>query len=130
VVMPLRLDGGPMHVLVNRGWVKGTGDRSRLPPVETPQGEVHIVGIAVVPGLRVYELSDELIEGRVWQNVTIDRYRSHTGYTIQPVMIEQTNDTADGLVRVWPSSTRNILVHRSYALQWFSFALLIGFAYF
>lgn len=130
VVVPLRLDDGTTHVLVDRGWVKGTGDRTRLPAVTTPEGEVHIVGIAVVPGLRVFELSDEQIQGRVWQNLTIERYRSHMGYAIQPIMIEQTNDTEDGLMRVWPTPTRDIAMHRSYALQWFSLAVLIAVAYF
>jgi surfeit locus 1 family protein len=117
-------------VLVDRGWVKGTGDRTRLPAVETPGSEVHVVGIAVVPGRNAYELSDEQIEGRVWQNLTIERYRSHMEYAIQPIMIEQTNDTHDGLMRVWPTPTRSIAVHRSYALQWFSMAVLIAAAYF
>ena len=31
VVMPLRLGDSRMHVLVNRGWIAGTGDRTRLP---------------------------------------------------------------------------------------------------
>jgi surfeit locus 1 family protein len=129
VVMPLRLDGSTMHVLVNRGWVTGTGDRARLPSVKTPEGEVHIVGIAVEPGLRVYELSEQQIEGQVWQNLTVERYRAHTNYAIQPIMIQQTNDTGDGLLRVWPTPTRSIAVHRSYALQWFSLAVLIAVAY-
>ena len=30
VVMPLALEGGPMHVLVNRGWVRGDRKSTRL----------------------------------------------------------------------------------------------------
>lgn len=129
LVMPLKLGDGSRHVLVNRGWVRGSGDRSRLPEVATPAHEVQVVGIAVVPGRRVYELGSGAIEGKVWQNLTLERYRSHTGYAVQPFMILQTNDLGDGLVRAWPSADRRIDVHRSYAVQWFALAAAIAAAY-
>jgi surfeit locus 1 family protein len=129
VVMPLRIEGGDMHVLVNRGWVKGSGDRSQLPPLVTPAGVVQVLGLARVPGKHIYELSQERSDGPVWQSLSIERYRAHKAHPLQPIMIQQTNDTGDGLVREWPSATRSINVHRSYAAQWFAFALLIAAAY-
>lgn len=129
VIAPLKLEGGAMHVLVNRGWVQGTGDRAHLPEIDTPAAEVRIVGLAVVPGRKIYELSDDRIEGRVWQNLTLERYHAHTGLALQPIMIRQTNDTGDGLVREWPTPARSINVHRSYAFQWFALAVAIALAY-
>jgi surfeit locus 1 family protein len=118
-----------MHVLVNRGWVRGSGDRSQLPRVVTPPGVVHVLGLAVVPGKHIYELSQERAEGPVWQSLSLERYLAHKAYALQPITIQQSNDTGDGLVREWPTSTRSINVHRSYAVQWFAFALLIAAAY-
>jgi surfeit locus 1 family protein len=129
VIMPLALEGGAMHVLVNRGWVRGTGDRSRLPAIETPAEEVAVVGLAVVPGRRIFELSADRSAGPVWQNLTLERYRAYSGLTLQPVLVQQTSEAADGLVREWPTPTRSIDVHRSYAVQWFALALLIAIAY-
>lgn len=129
VVMPLKIEGDGMHVLVNRGWVRGTGDRSRLPEITTPAGVVHVVGLALVPGRKVFELSDSAPQGPVWQNLTLGRYRARKGYTLQPIMIQQTNDTGDGLVREWPTAARSIDVHRSYAVQWFALAVLIAVVY-
>ncbi|MCC6533235.1 MAG: SURF1 family protein [Burkholderiales bacterium] len=129
VVMPLRLAGADMHVLVDRGWIAGTGDRRRLPEVRTPAGDVAVSGLALVPGRKLYELSAEAIEGIVWQNLTIERYRAHMPYPIQPVMIQQATELADGLVRSWQPSEREINVHRSYAFQWFALALLIACGY-
>ncbi len=129
VIMPLALEGGDMHVLVDRGWVRGTGDRARLPPIDTPAGEVLVEGLAVVPGRRIYELSDVQPEGPVWQNLTIERYRSRKSFALQPIMIQQTNDVGDGLVRDWPTPTRSIDVHRSYAVQWFALSVLIASMY-
>jgi len=130
VVTPLRLAATNVYVLVNRGWIAGTGDRRKLPEVRTPSGEVLVAGVAIVPGQRMVELSDDAIEGAVWQNLTIERYRAHMPYPIQPVLIQQTNDTGDGLVREQASNDREINVHRSYALQWFSLAALVAVAYF
>jgi surfeit locus 1 family protein len=129
VVMPLALEGGPMHVLVNRGWVRGTGDRLRLPAIETPAGEVAVVGLAVVPGRRIFELAPDRSEGPIWQNLSLERYRAYTGLALQPIMVQQTSEAADALVREWPTPVSSIDVHRSYAVQWFALAVLIAVAY-
>ena len=52
VLTPLRLTGGDRVVLVQRGWApRHQVDRSLLPPVQTPTGEVQVSGrIAARPG--------------------------------------------------------------------------------
>lgn len=125
VIMPLRIEGTEIHLLVNRGWIAGTGDRQRLPEVRTPEELVAVSGIAVIPGKMVYELSEAAIEGKVWQNVSIERYSVHSGYSVHPVLVRQTNDVPDGLVRDWAVSDRAINVHRSYAFQWYALAVLV-----
>lgn len=129
VVMPLRLAGSSVYVLVNRGWVPGTGDRARLPQVTTPSGEVVVTGIAVIPGQKFYELSEQAPQGAVWQNLTIERYAARHGYRLQPVLVRQTNDAGDALVRDWAVSERSINVHRSYAFQWYALAVLVAVIY-
>lgn len=127
VVMPLRLGDGSRHVLVNRGWVAGSGDRSRLPQVNTPSGTVTASGLAVVPGKRFLEISTQVAEGNVWQNLTLDRYRQAVPIAIQPFVIQQ--DAAgvpqDGLVREWPPPDVGANTHYSYAFQWFALAVAI-----
>ena len=76
VVMPLKLEGSDRYVLVNRGWVARTADRAELPRVATAQGTVTVRGIAMVPRKRTLELSDHVMEGAIWQNLTIERYRA------------------------------------------------------
>lgn len=129
VVMPLRIDGTDMHLLVNRGWIAGTGDRQRLPQVRTPTDVVSLTGIAVIPGTKMYELSEMAIEGKVWQNLSVERYAANTGYKIQPILARQTSETPDGLIRDWTVSDRAINVHRSYAFQWYALAALVFVVY-
>jgi len=121
VVMPLAL-GGDRYVLVNRGWIAGMPDRSRLPEVRTPTTPVEVKGVAVVPAKRVFELSEQVMEGKVWQNLTLERYRSAYPIAIQPFVVRQDNALDDGLVREWEAPDFGIERHYGYAVQWFLLA--------
>ena len=121
VVTPLKLSGSAMHLLVQRGWIQGSPDR-REPEIRTPSGEVEVVGELRVPVSRVFELSSAAPQGRVWQNLTLDRYREATGLPLQPVLLLQTSDADDGLVRTWERPDLGINKHRGYAFQWFGLA--------
>ena len=132
VVTPLRIEGGDQHVLVNRGWVSWTSERARLPEVRTPEGIVTVTGLATVPGKRTFELSEEVMEGRVWQNLTVERYRkAFPSIRIQPFVIRQQNELGDGLMREWDPPDFGIDKHYGYAFQWFALAatLLIFYAF-
>jgi surfeit locus 1 family protein len=126
VVTPLHIDGGA-YVLVNRGWVRADVSRSRLPAVPLPQAPVTVAGIALPGNPRLFELSSDVQAGRVWQNVTVDRYRKAFGLELQPIIIEQQNALSDGLLREWKRPDAGIDRHRGYALQWFClcFAIIV-----
>jgi surfeit locus 1 family protein len=125
VVMPLRVGTDGTYVLVNRGWVARGLERSQLPAVDTPAGPVTVIGTAGMPSERIYELSGPTIEGRIWQNLVLDRYRSVTGLRVVDFVIQQENEADDGLLRRWDVPGFGIERHRSYAYQWLIFASLI-----
>lgn len=127
VVMPVAIGGGSRYVLVNRGWIAGNPDRARLPEVRTPQGTVEITGLAVLPSRRFLELSSRTAEGKVWQNLTIERYRDAFPIPLQPVMIRQESPLDDGLAREWDPPDLGVDKHYGYAFQWLalSFTLLV-----
>ena len=129
VLMPLRISGTNKHVIVNRGWIAATGDRARLPTVATPEGEIVVHGTAQAVSDRYVELSGAVAEGRVWQNLTLDRYRAATGLDVHPIVVQQESATDDGLVREWtpPDFGRN--THLAYAFQWFSLSAAILVCY-
>jgi surfeit locus 1 family protein len=129
VLAPLRIAGSEMHVLVNRGWVTGGRTRADLPQVATPAGEQTVVGLATVPSTHVFELAPDAVPGRVWQTLRLDRYRAWSNLELQPIVIEQTNDAGDGLVREWDRPDAGADRHRAYALQWFAFAALAAVLY-
>jgi surfeit locus 1 family protein len=125
VVMPLRIEGSDRYVLVNRGWIARTANRAELPAVPTPPTVVTVQGAAMVPRLRTLELSADVMEGPIWQNLTIDRYRSARPIPIQPFVIRQEGDAHDGLVREWEAPDFGIEKHYGYAFQWFALAATI-----
>jgi surfeit locus 1 family protein len=122
VLSPLRIAGGNVHVLVNRGWIAAGRTRAELPQVVPPAGEQTVEGLATVPAGRVYELTADTVEGPVWQNLVLDRYRAWSKLELQPIVIRQTNDAAEGLVREWDRPDAGADRHRGYALQWYSLA--------
>lgn len=122
VVTPLKFGGTSMHLLVQRGWVAGSPDR-REPAIRTPSGEVEVVGELRLPVSRVFELSNVAPQGRVWQNLTLDRYRQATGLAVQPLLLLQSSEADDGLIRKWDRPDLGIDKHRGYAYQWFGMAI-------
>jgi len=122
VATPLRIAGSQRYVLVNRGWVAGNRDRS-LPVVTTPVGEQVVQGVAVAYSERYLELSTQVAEGPIRQNLVFERYRQESGLELQPFVIQQDSAADDGLVRVWsrPDLGRN--THRAYAFQWYALSL-------
>lgn len=125
VVTPLQLAGGASHLLVNRGWVKAPLLRSELPLIDTPAGSITVEGVARIPNNRFLELGSEVITGKVWQNLTIERYQQWSSLSLQPVLLYQSGGAADGLqrVEVAPEAAGiNADRHRGYALTWFSLA--------
>ena len=134
VVMPLEIEsaggtkgGAGRYVLVNRGWIAGTGDRARLPQVKTPAETVEITGLAVTPSRRFLELSSEAATGTgtVWQNLTLERYRQAHPIALQPILLQQESPLDDGLAREWDPPDFGVDKHYGYAFQWLALALTI-----
>jgi len=122
VLTPLQIQGGKAYILVNRGWVATGRSRDRVPAPPTPPGVVRLEGMAVDPQTRYFELSDTPPQGRVWQNLDFDRYVKATRLPLQPVLLLQTSEQADGLQRRWPRPDTGVESHVSYAFQWYSLA--------
>lgn len=125
VLMPFKIAGSDMHVLILRGWIpRNISDRTRLPPLSTPSGLSEIDGVATQHAGRVLQLgrAEPLHAGAIVQNVGIAEFAQASKLALQPFMIEQLTDTQDGLVRDWPRPSTGIDKHRGYAFQWYALA--------
>lgn len=127
VLMPFKIAGSDMHVLVARGWVpRDPADRTKLPPIPTPARQLDIEGVARRNPGRLLQLgrAASLRPGTIAQNLDIAEFAQASALRMQPVLIEQTSDVQDGLVRDWPRPSSGIDKHLGYAFQWFALAAM------
>ncbi len=129
VLTPLKIAGGEMYVLVNRGWVAAGARRDILPRIQTPAGAETVEGIGVVPSKYILELGAKTEEGSVWQNLVLARYAKWSGLKLQPIVLQQTSAAADGLVRAWGRPDTGADRNRGYAFQWYALATTIVITY-
>ena len=125
VVTPLQIEGSGAFVLVNRGWIARSADYPRAPEVPVPAGIVMVSGIATVPPARVLELSPDTVAGNVWQNLSIEKYRTQTRLAVLPVVV-LADAPAAGLVVVTETPDAGVAKHREYALTWFALASTVA----
>jgi len=125
VVTPLRLEGSTLSVLVNRGWLPAPADHRVIPVAAVPAGPVELTGIATLPGQRFFTLAAQPASGwaPVWQNLDLERFHSAVPYPLHGVVVQLDPSAPGGYVRDWPRPDERAERHRSYALQWFGFAL-------
>lgn len=140
-VTPLQIGPGDA-VLVQRGWTpRNALDRSALPAVPTPAGEVQVSGRIAPPPGKLFELG-AAEGGRIRQNLDVDAFAREAGIALRPLSLQQTEaarplaavaDAAstpvpsadDGLLRQWPAATLDVSKHHGYAFQWFALSALI-----
>jgi surfeit locus 1 family protein len=129
VVTPLRLKASKAVILVQRGWApRHFTERTHLPEVITPTGEVTITGrIALAPS-KLYELG-ESGDGPIRQNLDVVALRAQTGWPLLEVTVVQTGAASEGLLREWPQPATGVEKHYGYAFQWFGLSALITLLY-
>ena len=121
VVTPLLLAAPADAVLVQRGWTpRDQLDRTRLPVVPTPPGEVDIEGRIAPPPARLDEFQVSA-PGTIRQNLDLGEFTRETGLQLRPVSVQQADSSVtagDGLLRQWPLPAVDVHKHYGYAFQW------------
>jgi surfeit locus 1 family protein len=113
-------------ILVNRGWVPMGSDRSLLPEIVTPKGEIEIVGFIgpmPVPGRQLGE--DSKMQEDNWpQLVTypkVSNISAVLGRDLYPwVLFLDASDPAGFDGRDWKPVFMSPAQHHAYAFQWFA----------
>jgi cytochrome oxidase assembly protein ShyY1 len=129
LLMPFKIAGSNMHVLVARGWLpRDPSGQTRIPSFSTLAGPVTIEGIAVTRLPRVMQLGapPRVWPGAIVQNLEVGEVAASGGMNMQPFLIEQTGPGVPGetLVRKWPAPATDVDRHRGYAFQWYALAAM------
>jgi surfeit locus 1 family protein len=123
VLTPLVLEDGRVLV-VDRGFVPGSGDRSRLPDVAVQDLPREVIGRADTlprPGI---ELTAPPATGwpRIVSFPRIEEISNALGQPVFPQVLLLDPGQPDGYVREWAPPTMGPDRHVGYAVQWFGFA--------
>src|SRR5690606_3272162 len=100
LLMPFKIAPTNLHVLVARGWVpRNPAVRTQLPPIITPTGLVEIEGTLRRGVGHVMQLGapEPLRPGAIVQNLDAAGFAAASGFSMYPMLVEQSSDTHDGL---------------------------------
>jgi surfeit locus 1 family protein len=129
LVTPLRLSGSDRALLVQRGWVpRDFQDRTRVPAIDTPVGDVEVSGRVALPPSRLFELGP-VEQGRIRQNLDLEALARETGLSLLPLSVLQSGESAEGLLREWPRFESAAHKHHAYAAQWFAMSAVAAGLY-
>jgi cytochrome oxidase assembly protein ShyY1 len=148
VLTPLQFDAPARSgevVAVLRGWTpRALGAMPGVAPVtvRSPAGDQQIRGELIAQVPRLLELGSwsgaapASLASRFGapdgppriQNFDVAAYAAATGLKVLPMVLQQTGEADDGLVRDWAPPPNNIDTHLGYAMQWFSFAAIAAIA--
>lgn len=130
LVAPLRIAGREEAVLVDRGWVPYADvDPARWAQYDQP-GEVTVSGVIQLSDTSERATAPEG-DSREWFRLNAGAIGERLPYDLLPVYLLQTDD--DGgrpPLREQPETDLSEGPHLSYAIQWFTFALMLGVGYF
>lgn len=124
VITPLKLEGTDSYILVNRGWA-GRGTTYPIPPVvATTPGRIIVTGQMTLPSTRFLELSTAAVQGSVWQNLAIPRYRDALRLDVLPFVL-LASVSLPPLERVSERPDARAQKHIEYMLTWYSLAATV-----
>jgi cytochrome oxidase assembly protein ShyY1 len=127
VLMPFKIQGSDQYVLVVRGWQpRNQVSRTQMPLLNTPEGTIQLEGVIRLGVEKVMQLgvSEAYKPGVILQNLDIPDGARQMDLKITNFVVEQTNDTADGLLRDWALPSVGSDKNRAYAFQWYALSLM------
>ena len=136
VITPLIFSGNKSAVLVNRGWVPASPDRTQLPDTYVNNSETTISGMVTIPDSNPFVLEDPPPLDpdrwqRIWQTIDLTRFSEAVPYKIQGFVIELDPNSESGFERKpWEFEDDWIYRHKAYAFQWFALSTALVVIYF
>jgi len=130
VVTPFSYANGKAVVLVNRGWLPLGQTRQDLPNITITDTKRVIRGVlADLPGkLPSFGIASPVNGGswpRVVRDVEIERISLDLGYTMPPYLLQLDQADPAAYTQNWQAIASGPEKNQSYAIQWFSMALVI-----
>lgn len=131
VVTPFRLASNGQLVLVSRGWTTGILPPDTPPDLQPVTGPVTVTAQIHVPEANARTFTSE-VDPSQWplrmRTLQIDIVADILDEPLFPFEVRLTEDQPGTLARHWPAVNADVNQNLSYAVQWFSFGLIVLFA--
>ena len=133
---PLKLAGSDALLMVQRGWApRNFLDRTQVPAIQTPGGEVEVLVRLAPPPSRLYEFQGT-DNGVIRQNLDLVNFAQSARLPLLTDLSALELPAAghagagpDGLARDWPVFRAAVDTHYGYAFQWFGLSALLVILY-
>jgi len=128
VLTAFELDAGQGWILVNRGWLPAPLERSQLPELPVPPGQVQLLGHldqVATPGLRLSEPPRESGWPRRVQVLELAALQADAALPLLPWQVRLEAEQPGSLVPRPVQVPAGPAMHQGYAVQWFGLALVL-----
>jgi cytochrome oxidase assembly protein ShyY1 len=126
VVMPFILAEGGM-ILVNRGWLAGTGQRDTLPDIPDAIGDMMLFGELM--SVTKHPLLDASSPSDRWPRIILaiepKTMIKQLGHTLPERYVRLDDASPGALITDWQTVTVSAAKHLGYAFQWFAMAVAL-----
>lgn len=133
VLTPFHIEGQAAAVLVNRGWHPIGKDRNQLPKLDIKQTKVRFVGVIDKLPSVGFKLKGAELPAPGWPSVVqlanVQRLSERLGYRLLPYQVLLPPDAAQVYAQDPKPTSLHPETNQGYALQWFSFALVLSLLY-
>lgn len=122
-------------ILVNRGFVPRTTTRDQLPIIKPVTEQLTLQGVLLIPHKNTFSLGPVIENPGKWPMIVevlnLEQLSKMLGVKLYPYILLLKASEPHGFVRDWqPITGLPPQQHLSYAVQWFSFALVLVIIFF
>jgi cytochrome oxidase assembly protein ShyY1 len=115
-------------VLISRGWVQGSLDRSELPVLKKVTGLQSLEAEIYVPLGKPFLLAEQIM-GQAWpkviQAIEVDKMAASLSSDVFPYVLRLKEDNPGVYKRHWQVVNVPVHKHTGYAVQWFLMAIVL-----
>lgn len=126
VISPFQLTDGSW-LLVNRGWIAGTGQREHLPDIPLISGSQTLFGSLI--SVSSHPLLDADTQTQDWPRIIMaldtEAMAVQLGRPLANRVVQLDDASPGALVTDWQPIPVSAAKHRGYAFQWFAMALAL-----
>jgi surfeit locus 1 family protein len=119
--------------MVNRGWTPAGQDRAELPEIKVSSRESGVEGVLSQPPGQLMRLGNPVESSKSWpkrvQNIDLALIEKDTGLRLQPYVLHLKASSEQAYFQDWTPYVDTPQKNQSYAIQWFSMAVVLLLIY-